>query len=313
MRRFTSILLASLSVSSMGISSLCAQGFGSAPQHHSVSPHRNTAQAGKAGTPLDVETALNMITIEGTAVTRVTPQEIRLVLAVISEATSSELCQKNNAEQIAKVRKSWIELGIAEEKIVEDFISVLPTFSWHREKRDEHEVLLQKRSGFRMQSNLHLAVATEAEAMSAIKAAFANGVSDIVTFDYWSPDLEEEQNKARAAAVAAAKKKADILLMAFEERPPLINIQEDTQTFLPHTLYRTFQNVLEETVSYPHRWRDLPQIRSYRPKMTFFDGLKIDADVQPAKVALKPMIEVSSTVRLYYQSPATKVPAAVAK
>lgn len=312
MRRITSVLLASLALSAWD-GSLSAQGFGSATQRHPASSHGTSSQPGNRSNSLDVERALSIITIEGTAVTRVTPKEIRLVLAVISEAASSDLCEKNNAEQVRKVRATWTELGIAEEKIAEDFISVLPTFTWNREKRNDHEVMLQKRSGFRMQSNLHLAVATEAEAMSAIRAAFANGVSDIVTFDYWSPDLENEQDKARAAAVAAAKKKANILLMAFDERPPLINIQEDTQTFLPHSLYRTFQNVLEESVSYPHRWRDLPQIKSYRPKMTFFDGLKTNADVQPPELALKPMIEVSSTVRLYYQSPATKTPVSAAK
>lgn len=310
MRLRTSVLLISFSVLSIGSSSLCAQGYGSANHSPNSGTGIQAGVQGHRGGTLDVESALSIITIEGTSVIRVAPKEIRLVFAVISEATSSDLCQTNNAEQISKVRDSWQKQGIAEENTVEDFISVLPTFSWHREKRDEHEVLLQKRSGFRMQTNLHVAVKTESEAMAAVRSAFANGVSDIVTFDYWSPDLESEQEKARGAAVAAAKKKAEILLMAFDQRPPLINIQEQTKTFLPHSLYRTFQNVLEETASYPRAWRDLPQIKSYRPKMTFFDGLKTDADVQPAELSLKPMIEVTSTVRLYYQSPATKVPAA---
>ncbi len=65
---------------------------------------------------------------------------------------------------------------------------------------------------------------------------------------------------------------------------------------------------LEETATFPRGWRELPQIKSYRPKMTFFDGLKSEADVRPANVSLKPTIAVISTVRLYYQSPATKTP-----
>lgn len=300
--------LALLCASLVGCGSLFGQGYGAANIPSNNPGSAGGVWSGGADRILDPETALSFITIQGTAELRVDPQEIRLVLAVISEADSADLCQRQIAERVGKVRAAWKELAIEEDKVVEDFISVLPRYSWNRETRNEQDVLLQERSGYRMQSNLHLSVRTEAEAMQAINAAFANGVSDIVTFDYWSGDLEEQQQKARAAALAAARKKADTLLAVFEEPPPLINIQERTKTFLPHALYQTFENVLEETASFPRGWRELPQIRSYRPKMTFFDGLKSDADVRPATASLKPTIAVISTVRLYFQSPATKTP-----
>ncbi len=40
--------------------------------------------------------------------------------------------------------------------------------------------------------------------------------------------------------------------------------------------------------------------------MTFFDGVGSDADVRPAGAAMNPVITVVSTVRIDYQSPATK-------
>ncbi len=293
----------------MASSSLLAQGYGSFENQGRGASSGSAGWDDTAGNLLlSPELALNFITVSGTAELRVEPQEIRLVLAVINEAETAEICQKQNEGQVRAVRQGWRSLNIPEANIVEDFISVLPTYTWHREKRDDHDVRIQKRTGYRMQSNLHLSVKTESDAMQAIHAAFAQGVSDIVTFDYWSADLEQQQQKAREAAIAAAKKKSDTLLALFEPRPPLINITERTKTFLPQSLYTTFQNVLEETASFPPDWRDLPQIMAYRPKMTFFDRLNSDADVRPKTVALKPAITVISTVRLFYQSPATKIP-----
>ena len=55
-----------------------------------------------------------------------------------------------------------------------------------------------------------------------------------------------------------------------------------------------------------NRRRDMPTIKAYRPKMTFFQGLQSNADVNPKSPAMRPEINVASTVRLYFQSPAKK-------
>lgn len=301
-------VLTALFAGLVGCESLSAQGFGAYPGQPSRPSGMAGTAAGGVSAPLSPETALNYITIQGTAEIRVEPEVIRLVLAVTSEANSADQCMKENTEQIRAVRAEWNKLKIPEDNVVEDFISVLPVYSWHRETRDGREVRIQKQTSYRMQSNLHLAVNTEEQAMKAISGAFSQGISDIITFDYWSSELEAKQQQAREAAVAAAKKKAETLLAAFDQRPPLINIQEQTRTLLPHSLYRSFENILEETELYSREAQNLPQIKAYRPKMTFFDGSKENADSRPDTVALKPSIAIISTVTLYYQSPATKTP-----
>ncbi len=256
------------------------------------------------GPPLDSDSALNFITIDGTAQLRMPPEEIRVVLAITSEAETAAECQQANAERIEAVRAGWKEMEIDEENIVEDFISVLPVYEWRLAERDDQEVRIQQREAYRMQTNLHLAVETEQQAMDAIGRAFQEGVTDIVTFGYWSSHLEEKQVKVRERALEAAKTKAKVLLAVFDEHPPVINVQENTTVFFPHALYQTYENVLEERVDWGPRGRDLPTIRAYRPKMTFFNGLDTQADVRPDGLPMRPEIAVVSTVRLYYQSPA---------
>jgi hypothetical protein len=159
-----------------------------------------------------------------------------------------------------------------------------------------------------MQSNLHLLVKTEPDAMAAINLAFQQGVTDIVTFDYWSSELDAQKAKVREMAIAAAQEKAKTLLAVFDDRPKVINVQENTAVLYPHSLYQTYENILEERVEYNNAWRDKPAIKAYRPKMTFFQGLQSHSDKRPSTPAMRPEISVVSTVRIYYQSPADRTP-----
>jgi uncharacterized protein YggE len=291
--------------------SLRAQGFGGFGGAGSAPERSGFAEAGwhpeRELPTLPPENALYVITIDGTADIRVTAEEIRVVLAITNEADTAELCQEENAALVKAVLNAWKELKIPEENIVEDFINVLPRYEWGLTERDGQRFRVQQREGYRMQTNIHVSVKTEADAMAAIQRAFRHGVTDIVTFDYWSSEVDQQKIKARAAAIKAAQEKAEVLLAVFDKLPKVINIQESTAVFLPHSLYRTYENVLEEEIKYNSSWNDLPSIKAYRPKMTFFEGLQSRSDVRPARAAMRPEIAVVSTVRLYYQSPADKM------
>ncbi|MHB8972363.1 MAG: hypothetical protein ACYC3X_14045 [Pirellulaceae bacterium] len=53
---------------------------------------------------------------------------------------------------------------------------------------------------------------------------------------------------------------------------------------------------------------DVPFIRAYRPRNTYYRGLNHDGDVQAAGLPMQPEISVVSTVRLYFESPAALRP-----
>jgi uncharacterized protein YggE len=307
-RSIGSVLVMSVFCLSVDPSTICAQGaggFGGAGNARAGLSEADWEPARELPL-LPPENALSFITIDGTADVRVVPEGIRVVLAITTQAETAESCQEKNAAQVQAVRKAWADLQIAPENIVEDFINVLPVYEWRLTDRDEQKFRVQQREGFRMQSNLHVSVETEKDAMAAIQRAFQQGVTEIVTFDYWSSTLDEQQAKARAAAIASAQEKAKTLLAVFADPPKVINIQESTAVYFPNSLYRTYENVLEEQIQYNSTWQNLPAIKAYRPKMTFFQGLLSRSDTRPAKPAMRPEIAVVSTVRIYYQSPADK-------
>ena len=256
--------------------------------------------------PLAPDVAQGYITIDGRAVVRVRATEIRVVLAVTGEGQTAQECQKTVEATIERLKMAWAKLGIAPENVVVDFIAVLPQYAWSVEKQGDADVGIERKAGFRLQTNVHLAAKGESAAQAAINAAFQEGVTDIIAFDYWSQDLDKVQVAARAQALKAAQSKADVLLGAiFENRPPAINVQEQTVVRYPASLYHSFTNTYDESVT-PSFRRDIPFIRAPRPRNTYYRGLVADGDIQPRELAMSPEISVASTVRLYFASPAAK-------
>ncbi len=260
---------------------------------------------GVAGLPmLNREVVEGYIVIDGRAEIRVRPTEIRIVLAVTSESPTAQECHAMIDKTMVQLRESWLALGIPAASIVEDFIAVLPVYEWNIERRSEADIGVERKTGFRMQTNVHLAVPNDANASKAFTAAFEHGVTDIIAFDYWSQELDDFKHKAREQAVKAARSKSDMLLTAlFDDVPPVINVQEQTTIRYPESLYHSFVNTYDE--EFRSGWRrDTPFIRAYRPRNTYYRGLLSDGDVQARELPMHPEISVVSSVRLYFESPA---------
>jgi len=258
---------------------------------------------------LDPQVAEGYITIEGRAEVRIPPTDVRMVLAVTSEAETAQQCQQSIDATIVRLKETWSALQIEPERIVVDFIAVLPDYQWTPEQHGNVDVEVEKKVGYRMQTNVHLAAKGEAEAQAALGRALALGLTDIIAFDYWSKDLNEFKLQAREQALKAARDKAEVLLgTLFSERPPVINVQEQMTIQYPESLYHSFVNVADEAASgYAGPTRhNVPFIRAYRPRNTYYRGVSSDSDIQPRELAMKPEISVISTVRLYYKSPAAE-------
>ena len=253
--------------------------------------------------PLTKEVAESYILIDGKAEVRVKPTELRMVLAVTAEGEMAIDCQKGVDATLAKLKTAWAKLKIPPEAIVVDFIAMLPCYEWEVGILEEN-LMRERKAGFRMQYNVHLEVADEITAMSSLVAAFEQGVTDIIAFDYWSKELDSVKEQAREKALTAARGKSDLLLKAlFAEKPPVINVQEQTTVHYPVSLYHSFTNTVNEDAVHTFA-RNYNFVRAQRPKNTYYRGLFSDGDIQPRELPMKPEISVVSTVRLYFESPA---------
>ena len=118
-----------------------------------------------------------------------------------------------------RLKAAWAKMGIAPGSVVVNFIAVVPRYAWSVRKPNKMEVGVEKKVGYRMQTNIHLAVQKDSTAQTAVPTDFEE-VTDIIAFDYWSGDLDGIKVKARQQAVKAARGKADALFAAFSTDRP---------------------------------------------------------------------------------------------
>jgi uncharacterized protein YggE len=255
---------------------------------------------------LDPRVAQSHIAIAGRAELRVPPTEVRITLAVTAEGENAQDCRKQVAATIDALSAAWQKLGIGKDEIVVDFIAILPRYEWVMEKRGDVAVGVEKKAGYRMQTNVHVAVKNGKQVDAALDSAFEQGVTDIIAFDYWSEDLDAVKVQAREQAMEAAINISNTLLAVFlKDRPPVINIQEETHVIFPESLYHSFGNAAQEDIAVPAR-RDISFIRAHRPQNTYYRGLQSRSDTQPKELVMRPEISVISSVRIYYESPGVK-------
>jgi uncharacterized protein YggE len=260
-----------------------------------------------AGTTLAPRAIENYITIEGKAEKRVEPTALRIVLAIMVEKPNSSECETACREMEEKLTKALEDLKIERIAIVVDFISILPVYEWKIEDRQGKNVAVETRSGFRMQSNVHVEVPTEEKAREVLRTALGLGVSDVIAFDYWNEDVDLHKKEARKEALAAAKDKAELLLGALFDQPPRpLNVHESTRVVYPRSLYASFKSNYSEQLSGSYYSGKLTRILATKPKNTYHRGLQEDADIQGEGLPLRPEISVVSTVRLYYATPRLK-------
>ena len=117
---------------------------------------------------LDHEAAEKYIMIEGSAEVRLPPDEIRVVMAVTHEAETAEACRNRIDGVVGELQGSWRAMGIPAESVVVDFIAVLPRYAWAFERQEGLEVGVERKQGYRMQTNVHLAARNENEAQQAV-------------------------------------------------------------------------------------------------------------------------------------------------
>lgn len=133
------------------------------------------------------------IAITGTAEVSVKPESLRIVFAVTAEADTSLECSRLVKERIANIREALTLLDIESTKVVEDFIVVVPSFTWELQTKEKTRFVKEVPDGFRLQSNLHILCKDDAQAMAVIDTAFASGVTEIISFDYWHSQLDEQK------------------------------------------------------------------------------------------------------------------------
>lgn len=255
-----------------------------------------------------VHSNLETIQVTGSAEISIEPEALRLVFAVAQSKETSQATAASVKTAVANLRKAIEELGIEASDVVEDFIVMRPRYEWKVEKldkKDKYPIATETKIGFKMQTNLHVMCKDEKQALAVIDIAFENGVSEIISFDYWHSGLDEQKRLATKQALAEAKRKSDLLLAVFDDKPRILNVADQVTVSHPQSQYKTIVEPADPSANrYPYNWSNAYKIFAYRPKITFYAGSNLYSDASPKRPPMNPEISVHAKVTLVYSSPA---------
>ena len=254
--------------------------------------------------------SIETIIVDGSAEIAVKPESLRLVFAVTAEGKESNECSQKVKAAIDTIREGLQPLKITGDRIVEDFIAVIPSYEWENDKVEwdngkKTEYLQEVHSGFRMQTNLHVLCDEETQALAVIDEAFKAGVTEIISFDYFHSDLDRYKRESLKKALAEAKSKSEILLSVFDDKPKVLNVENTMAVNFPESQYVTIAPTPANAKAIlPYDWRNYLKIAAHRPKTTFYAGSKEFSDLGLKKPPMNPEIIVRSTIKLTYGGPA---------
>lgn len=252
----------------------------------------------------------DVVTVRSSVELRVAPDQIRIVLAITDDGKTSTECETKVFEKIQKLKKGLESLGIPSQNIVDDFIAVLPEYKYEVETMEGTKVAAERLYKFNMQSNLHIKVENDVQAMKAIREAFKQGVTDIIAFDYWSKELDDKKAEALSQAIVKTKAKSKLLMdETFEKSLEPINVTSATRVVMPDGLYQSFSNSYSQTLTQQRygKTRDLPVIKAVRPKNTYYKGYFNEfGDQHSPDVPMRSEITVVAEVEMHYASPVAK-------
>jgi len=149
------------------------------------------------------QTQLPLITVSGSAVVRVVPNEIDLSLGVETRATSLQEAQQKNETKTKAVVESLKASGVEAKDVQMDFISVEPSYGEDDKRKDAVFYAVKRRIAAKIREVTRF----EAVLTATIKA----GATHVEQFEYQSSDLRKHRDAARSLAVSAAKEKAQML------------------------------------------------------------------------------------------------------
>lgn len=160
---------------------------------------------------LSEEHAFNKtIEVSGSGVVKVTPDEVHLMVAVVSESLTAQDAAEMNAENMTKVFAALKKAGIGEVKTRQYFIT--PIYEWVEEITLEGKRQKSVIVGYRATNLIEVECKPE-DAGKAIDAAVMGGANQIdsISFQLSETLSESSYGDALRKAVKNAQSKADVV------------------------------------------------------------------------------------------------------
>lgn len=247
----------------------------------------------------------NIQELEATVLMNVTADEYVAMFHIEQKGSKLKEVQENMDKRIADFQKGLLELGIKEDEMIIDFLSLVPEYEYEIEKKLFSKTYNEVPIGFELKKNVHIRFKDPKILDKIIAKAAENEIYDLSKVEYFIKDTDVLYQKLRKKAFEIITKKEriyDSLNIKLSKAEKVAD--ENFQTFFPFDRYRSYSAVSKGKTSFSKNSKVNDENRSPSAFYEKLDYDKIECIINPT--ILEPAVQLFFTLKVRYILPQEK-------
>lgn len=170
---------------------------------------------GYASKTMDDYSRASTIIVEGSSSLSATPDQANIDIGVVTSAESAHAAEQENARIAAKIQKTLLALGIAQDKINTTRYTFYPVYS--NEKNKSNEII-----AYNVNNTVSVTINDLNKIGDTIDASINAGANSINSINFILKDNTAIKKQALQFAIKDAKEKAEIIAKSLDKR--IVNV-----------------------------------------------------------------------------------------
>ncbi|WP_338812032.1 SIMPL domain-containing protein [Bernardetia sp. Wsw4-3y2] len=240
--------------------------------------------------------------LEATVLMNVTADEYVAMFHIEQKGKELKDVQENMDKRIANFQKGLIELGIKENEMIIDFLSLVPEYEYDVEKKFFSRTYNEVPVGFELKKNVHVRFKDNKILDKIIAKAAENEIYDLSKVEYFIKDTDILYQKLRKKAfeiIAKKEKLYDSLNIKLSKAEKVAD--ENFQTFFPFDRYRSYEAISKGKTSFSKNYKVNDKNRSPSAFYEKLDYDNIECIINPT--ILEPAVQLFFTLKVRYTLP----------
>lgn len=247
----------------------------------------------------------SMQELEATVLMNVTADEYVAMFHIEQKGKKLKEVQENMDKRIADFQKGLLELGIKEDEMIIDFLSLVPEYEYDIEKKLFSRTYNEVPVGFELKKNVHIRFKDPKILDKIIAKAAENEIYDLSKVEYFIKDTDVLYQKLRKKAFEIITKKEkiyDSLNIKLSKAEKIAD--ENFQTFFPFDRYRSYSAVSKGKTSFSKNSKVNDENRTPSAFYEKLDYDRIECIINPT--ILEPAVQLFFTLKVRYTLPQEK-------
>lgn len=242
-----------------------------------------------------------LIELEATVLMNVTADEYVAMFHIEQKGEGLKDVQENMDKRIANFQKGLLEVGIKEDEMIIDFLSLVPEYEYDIEKKLFSRTYNEVPVGFELKKNVHVRFKDNKILDKIIAKAAENEIYDLSKVEYFINDTDILYQRLRKKAfdmIAQKEKLYDSANIQLSKANKIAD--ENFQTFFPFDRYRSYEAISKGKTSFSKNSKINDKNRSPSAFYEKLDYDNIECIINPT--ILEPAVQLFFTLKVHYTS-----------